>query len=102
MEQHDWFDGGRPQNLVKASAKLCMTIMQQTTATLEHPVPGHCQVSRHLMKCEPGRRVLRTDPLLVETSKKSGEKVPVNVPVNESWLSSCGVLDGLLVCNNRA
>ena len=46
MEQHDWFDGGRPQNLVKASTKLCMTIMQQITATLEHPVPGHREVSR--------------------------------------------------------
>jgi hypothetical protein len=27
---------------------------------------------------------------------------PVKVPVNEFWLSSCGVLDGLLVRNNRA
>jgi hypothetical protein len=74
MEQHDWFDGGRPQNLVKASAKLCTTIIQQITATLKHLVPSHRQVSRHLMKCEPGRRVSRTDPLLVETRKIEAKK----------------------------
>lgn len=59
--QHQRFDPCGPEDVIKGGRELRISIVQQVTATVQHPLPGHRHVSSHLLhptdirpRCETG------------------------------------------------
>jgi hypothetical protein len=71
--QQERFQAGGSEYLIKGSRELGVPIVQQITATVEHPLPCHRHIPGHLLHSESGANVkparqICLDPTRMKTS----------------------------------